>query len=120
MVTVYILYATFGKLQARMAIFSIKIDAATSRDICDLSNVIQCHAHGNGEQNKGDVREIASRISFIFIVSSSPLLALASHDLDIVVAVLKWVLPFAIQPIGTGIRTGNLAPILAVPHHLAP
>ena len=39
--------------------FFNQIDAATNHDICDLSNVIQCHAHGNGEQNKGDVREIA-------------------------------------------------------------
>ena len=40
-------------------VFSVKIDISTNHDICDLSNVIQCHAHGNGEQNKGDVREIA-------------------------------------------------------------
>ena len=59
MVTVHILYATFGKLQARMAIFSIKIDAATSRDIYDLSNGIEYHVHGNGEQSKGGVRFLA-------------------------------------------------------------
>ena len=59
MVTVHILSATFGKLQARMAIFSIKIDISTNHDICDLSNGIECHVHGNGEQHKGDVREIA-------------------------------------------------------------
>ena len=65
MVTVHILYATFGKLQARMAIFSIKIDTATNHDICDLSNGIECHVHGNGEQNKGDVRFLAHPLSAI-------------------------------------------------------
>lgn len=38
--------------------FSIKIDAATSRDTYDLSNGIECHVHGNGNKT-GDVREIA-------------------------------------------------------------
>ena len=64
MVTVHILYATFGKLQARMAIFSIKIDISTNHDIYDLSNGIECHVHGNGEQSKGDVREIAHPLPF--------------------------------------------------------
>ena len=59
MVTVHILYTTFEKLQVKMTFFSIKIDISTNHDICDLSNDIQCHVHGNGEQNKGDVREIA-------------------------------------------------------------
>ena len=53
MVTVHILYTSFGKLQARMAIFSIKIDISTNHDICDLSNGIEYHVHGNGEQSKG-------------------------------------------------------------------
>ena len=53
MVTVHILYATFGKLQARMAIFSIKIDATTSRDIYDLSNGLNAMHMMVGNKKEG-------------------------------------------------------------------
>ena len=58
MVTVHTIRHLF-RIASQNVVFSIKIDATTSRDIYDLSNGIQCHVHGNGEQNKGDVREIA-------------------------------------------------------------
>ena len=58
MVTVHTIHHLFG-IASQNDVFSVKIDATTSRDICDLSNGIECHVHGNGEQNKGDVREIA-------------------------------------------------------------
>ena len=53
MVTVHILYATFGKLQVRMAIFSIKIDTSANHDICDLSNGLNTMYMATGNKAKG-------------------------------------------------------------------
>ena len=54
MVTVHTIHHLF-RIASQNDVFSVKIGVATSRDIYDLSNGIECHVHGNGEQNKGDV-----------------------------------------------------------------
>lgn len=58
MVTAHTIRHLF-RIASQDDIFSIKIDAINNHDICDLSNGIECHVHGNGEQNKGDVRFLA-------------------------------------------------------------
>lgn len=58
MVTVHTIHHIW-EIASQNDVFSIKIDTSANHGICDLSNDIPCHEHGNGEQNKGDVREIA-------------------------------------------------------------